>query len=385
MNIHEYQAKELLRQFMVATPDGQVAENAAEAAAITQEFGGQSVIKAQIHAGGRGKGGGVKFARTPEQAAELFTQIYGMTLVTKQTGPEGRKVRTVYVARPVDIARELYLSLLVDRGTGWGAILASTEGGVEIEEVAAKTPEKIVRVSVHPGLGVAAYQARELGEALGLTGEAWKQLPPFLRNLYRLFVEKDCSMVEINPLVVTAQGDLTALDAKISFDDNALFRHPEIKLYRDLSEEAPAEIEASAFGLNFIKLDGTIGCMVNGAGLAMATMDIIKLHWATPANFLDVGGGASEEAVKNAFRIILQDPGVKAVLVNIFGGIMRCDVVAKGIVNASREIGIRVPVVARLEGTNVEEGKRILQDSGLKILVGANLEDAAAKVVAAVQ
>jgi succinyl-CoA synthetase beta subunit len=385
MNIHEYQAKELLRQFMVATPDGQVAENAAEAAAITQEFGGQSVIKAQIHAGGRGKGGGVKFARTPEQAAELFTQIYGMTLVTKQTGPEGRKVRTVYVARPVDIARELYLSLLVDRGTGWGAILASTEGGVEIEEVAAKTPEKIVRVSVHPGLGVAAYQARELGEALGLTGEAWKQLPPFLRNLYRLFVEKDCSMVEINPLVVTAQGDLTALDAKISFDDNALFRHPEIKLYRDLSEEAPAEIEASAFGLNFIKLDGTIGCMVNGAGLAMATMDIIKLHGATPANFLDVGGGASEEAVKNAFRIILQDPGVKAVLVNIFGGIMRCDVVAKGIVNASREIGIRVPVVARLEGTNVEEGKRILQDSGLKILVGANLEDAAAKVVAAVQ
>ncbi len=385
MNIHEYQAKELLRQFMVATPDGQVAENAAEAASITQEFGGQSVIKAQIHAGGRGKGGGVKFARTPEQAAELFTQIYGMTLVTKQTGPEGRKVRTVYVARPVDIARELYLSLLVDRGTGWGAILASTEGGVEIEEVAARTPEKIVRVSVHPGLGVAAYQARELGEALGLTAEAWKQLPPFLRNLYRLFVEKDCSMVEINPLVVTAQGDLTALDAKISFDDNALFRHPEIKLYRDLSEEAPAEIEASAFGLNFIKLDGTIGCMVNGAGLAMATMDIIKLHGATPANFLDVGGGASEEAVKNAFRIILQDPGVKAVLVNIFGGIMRCDVVAKGIVNASREIGIRVPVVARLEGTNVEEGKRILQDSGLKILVGANLEDAAAKVVAAVQ
>jgi succinyl-CoA synthetase beta subunit len=384
MDIHEYQAKELLRQFNIATPDGRVARNAAEAATITREFGGQSVVKAQIHAGGRGKGGGVKFARTPEQAAELFDQISGMTLVTKQTGPEGRKVRTVYIAQPIDIASELYLSLLVDRGSARVAVLASSEGGVEIEEVAARTPEKIVKVDIHPGLGLAGYQVREVALALGLKGETLKQAAPFLRNLYRLFVDKDCSMVEINPLVVTAQGDLTALDAKIGFDDNALFRHPEIQAYRDRSEEAPTETEASSFGLNFIKLDGDIGCMVNGAGLAMATMDIIKLHGRTPANFLDVGGGASEDAVKNAFRIILQDPGVKAVLVNIFGGIMRCDIVARGIVNASREIGIKVPVVARLEGTNVEEGKRILQESGLKIQVGADLEDAAAKVAAAV-
>jgi succinyl-CoA synthetase beta subunit len=384
MDIHEYQAKELLRQFGIATPDGRVARNAAEAMAITQEFGGQSVVKAQIHAGGRGKGGGVKFARTPEQAGELFNQINGMNLVTKQTGAEGRKVRTVYIARPVDIARELYLSLLVDRGTGKVAFLASSEGGVEIEEVAARSPEKIVKAAVHPGLGLAGYQVRELATALGLEGEALKQAGPFFRSLYRLFVDKDCSMVEINPLVVTAQGDLTALDAKIGFDDNALFRHPEIRAYRDLTEEAPTETEASSYGLNFIKLDGEIGCMVNGAGLAMATMDIIKLHGRTPANFLDVGGGASEDAVKNAFRIILSDPGVKAVLVNIFGGIMRCDIVARGIVNASREIGVKVPVVVRLEGTNVEEGKRILQESGLAITVGANLEDAAQKVAAAV-
>ncbi|MGA2081949.1 MAG: ADP-forming succinate--CoA ligase subunit beta [Holophaga sp.] len=384
MDIHEYQAKELLRQFGIATPDGRVARDAAEAIDITREFGGQSVVKAQIHAGGRGKGGGVKFARTPEQAADLFKQIHGMTLVTKQTGAEGRKVRTVYIAQPVDIARELYLSLLVDRGSGKVAFLASSEGGVEIEEVAARSPEKIVKALVHPGLGLAGYQVRELAAALGLRGESLKQAGPFLRNLYRLFVDKDCSMVEINPLVVTAQGDLTALDAKIGFDDNALFRHPEIQAYRDLTEEAPTETEASSYGLNFIKLDGEIGCMVNGAGLAMATMDIIKLHGRTPANFLDVGGGASEEAVKNAFRIILQDPGVKAVLVNIFGGIMRCDVVARGIVNASREIGVKVPVVVRLEGTNVEEGKRTLQESGLAILVGADLGDAARKVVAAV-
>jgi succinyl-CoA synthetase beta subunit len=265
------------------------------------------------------------------------------------------------------------------------AFLASSEGGVEIEEVAAKTPEKIVKVVVDPCVGLAGYQARELAGALGLTGDALKQSGAFLRNLYRLFLEKDCSMVEINPLVVTVQGELTALDAKIAFDDNALFRHPEIMAYRDLSEEAPAETEASSFGLNFIKLDGSIGCMVNGAGLAMATMDIIQHHGSSPANFLDVGGGASEEAVNNAFRIILQDPGVKAVLVNIFGGIMRCDIVARGIIKASRENGVTVPVVVRLEGTNVEEGKRILAESGLKILVGANLDDAARKVVASIQ
>jgi succinyl-CoA synthetase beta subunit len=362
-----------------------VAADAAEARAIAQGFGGQCVVKAQIHAGGRGKGGGVKFASTPEEAGELFARMLGMTLVTRQTGAEGRKVKTVLIARPVDIARELYLSLLVDRGSGRVAFLASAEGGVEIEEVAARTPEKIVKVLVDPVVGLAGYQVRELAAALGLEGESRKQAAAFLGNLYRLFVEKDCSMAEINPLVVTRQGDLTALDAKLAFDDNALFRHPDIQAFRDRGEEAPAETEASRFGLNFIKLDGSIGCMVNGAGLAMATMDIIQHHGASPANFLDVGGGASEEAVKNAFRIILQDPGVKAVLVNIFGGIMRCDIVANGIVNAAREIGVQVPVVVRLEGTNVEEGKRILAASGLAILVGADLDDAARKVVASIQ
>ena len=385
MNIHEYQAKELLRLYQVATPVGKVAKDGAQAAEFTRDFGGQSVVKAQIHAGGRGKGGGVKFAKSPEDATALFDKMLGMTLVTKQTGPEGRKVHTVFISDPVDIVRELYLSLLVDRQTGRVTVLASTEGGVEIEEVAAHTPEKIVKVAVDPTLGLAAHQARELAFALGLEGDTFKKAQVFLQNLYRLFIEKDCSMVEINPLVITTQGDVVALDAKIAFDDNALFRHPDILAYRDLNEEAPAEIDASHFGLNFIKLDGSIGCMVNGAGLAMATMDIISHHGSSPANFLDVGGGATEEAVKNAFRIILQDPGVKAVLVNIFGGIMRCDIVAAGVVNASREIGVQVPVVVRLEGTNVEEGKRILRESGLKILVAANLEDAAAKVVASIQ
>ena len=385
MDIHEYQAKELLRQYNVATPEGRVAMDAAEARSITLEYGGQSVVKAQIHAGGRGKGGGVKFAKTPDQAAELFEQMLGMTLVTRQTGPAGRKVNAVFLARPVDIAKELYMSMLVDRATGRVMILASAEGGMEIELVAATTPEKILKVVVDPTLGLAGYQIRELASAFGLKGDAVVQCGTFLRNLYTLFLDKDCSMIEVNPLVVTAQGELTALDAKISFDDNALFRHPEIQAYRDRSEEAPTETEASLFGLNFIKLDGTIGCMVNGAGLAMATMDIIKLHGATPANFLDVGGGASEEAVKNAFRIILQDPAVKAVLVNIFGGIMRCDIVARGIVNASLDQGIEVPVVVRLEGTNVEEGKRILAESGLKIETANGLEDAARKVVASIQ
>jgi len=385
MDIHEYQAKELLRQYRVATPEGRVARDAAEARAITEAFGGQSVVKAQIHAGGRGKGGGVKFAKSPDDAVKLFDAMVGMTLVTRQTGPGGRKVNTVFIAKPVDIARELYLSLLVDRASGRVIFLASSEGGVEIEEVAANTPEKILKVTVDPVVGLAGYQVRELAGVLGLQGDSLRQAGAFLRNLYTLFLEKDCSMIEINPLVVTTQGELTALDAKIAFDDNALFRHSDVQAFRDRAEEAPAETEASSFGLNFIKLDGSIGCMVNGAGLAMATMDIIQLHGASPANFLDVGGGASEEAVKNAFRIILQDPGVKAVLVNIFGGIMRCDIVANGIVNASRDIGVTVPVVVRLEGTNVEEGKRILAESGLKILVAADLEDAARKVVASIQ
>jgi len=385
MNIHEYQAKEFLRQYGVATPGGKVARDGAEAAAITRDMGGRSVVKAQIHAGGRGKGGGVKFAKSPEEATALFEAMLGMNLVTKQTGPEGRKVQTVFLSEPVDIARELYLSFLVDRATGRVTALASTEGGVEIEEVAARTPEKIVKVAVDPAVGLAGFQSRELAFALGLSGDTFKKALVFFQNLYRLFVEKDCSMVEINPLVVTTRGEITALDAKLAFDDNALFRHPDVVACRDLNEEAPAETDASAFGLNFIKLDGSIGCMVNGAGLAMATMDIIQHHGSSPANFLDVGGGASEEAVKNAFRIILQDPGVKAVLVNIFGGIMRCDIVAAGVVNAAREIGVTVPVVVRLEGTNVEEGKQLLAASGLAIQVAADLDDAARKVVASIR
>jgi succinyl-CoA synthetase beta subunit len=385
MNIHEYQAKEFLRQFGVAIPTGQVARDEEEARKITSGFGGQAVIKAQIHAGGRGKGGGVKFAKTPDEAAELWTRMMGMNLVTKQTGPEGRLVRTVYISATAEIARELYLSLLVDRASSRVTILASTEGGVEIEEVAARSPEKIVKVPIDPAIGISGFQARQICFALGLSGEIFKKGVVFVQNLYRLFVEKDCSLVEINPLVITKQGDVLALDAKMSFDDNALARHPEVLACRDLNEEAPEEIDASKFNLNFIKLDGNIGCMVNGAGLAMATMDIIKYHGGSPANFLDVGGGATEDAVKNAFRIILQDPSVKAVMVNIFGGIMRCDIVASGIVKAAREIGIQVPVVVRLEGTNVEEGKRILAESGLNLKVASGLKDAAEQAVASLR
>jgi succinyl-CoA synthetase beta subunit len=385
MNIHEYQAKELLRKYQVATQEGQIALNEGEARAIAMTYGGKAVVKAQIHAGGRGKGGGVKFAKTPDEAAELWTRMMGMNLVTKQTGPDGRVVRTVFICNPADIARELYLSLLVDRTTSRVTLLASTEGGMEIEDVAAKTPERIVKVVVDPAVGMLGFQARQVCFALGLTGDAFKKGLVFLHNLYRLFVENDCSLVEINPLVVTEQGDVLALDAKMSFDDNALARHPDILAFRDLNEEAAEEIEASKFNLNFIKLDGNIGCMVNGAGLAMATMDIIKYHGGSPANFLDVGGSATEDAVKNAFRIILQDPSVKAVMVNIFGGIMRCDIVATGIVRAATEIGIRVPVVVRLEGTNVEEGKRILAQSGLNLTVASNLKDAAEKAVASLR
>jgi len=385
MNIHEYQAKDILRHYGVAVPDGQVARTAEEARGIAQAFGGSAVVKAQIHAGGRGKGGGVKFAKSPEEAAELWSRMMGMNLVTKQTGSAGRVVRSVFLSSPVDIDRELYLSLLVDRAASRVTLLASTEGGVEIEEVAAHTPEKILKITLDPVLGLASHQARQICFALGLSGESFKQGLVFLQNLHRCFLEKDCSMVEINPLVITKQGAVVALDAKLAFDDNALARHPEILALRDLNEEAPEEIEASKFGLNFIKLDGTIGCMVNGAGLAMATMDIIHHHGSSPANFLDVGGGASEEAVKNAFRIILQDPAVKAVLVNIFGGIMRCDIVASGIVKAAKEIGIGVPVVVRLEGTNVEEGRRILAESGLDLQVASSLQDAAEKVVASVR
>jgi succinyl-CoA synthetase beta subunit len=382
MNIHEFQAKELLKQYMVPIPGGQVAASAEEAVEITRRLGGRSVIKAQIHAGGRGKGGGVKFAKSPEEAGELWKALMGMTLVTKQTGTEGRVVKTVFVDAPVAIARELYLSLLVDRGSSRVTVLASTEGGMEIEEVAAHTPEKIFRLTVDPALGLVAHQARQICFALGLEGDTFKKGVTFLQNLYRVFLDKDCSMVEINPLIVTHGGDVMALDAKMGFDDNGLFRHPDVLAFRDLNEEAAEEVEASKYNLNFIKLDGSIGCMVNGAGLAMATMDIIKHHGASPANFLDVGGSATEDAVKNAFRIILQDPSVKAVMVNIFGGIMRCDIVARGIVNAAAEIGIQVPVVVRLEGTNVEEGRRILAESGYNLQVAEGLKDAAQKVVA---
>jgi succinyl-CoA synthetase beta subunit len=382
MNIHEYQAKELLQKYQVTIPGGQVAGSAEEASEITRRLGGKSVIKAQIHAGGRGKGGGVKFAQSPEEAAELWKAMMGMTLVTKQTGPEGRVVRTVFVDSPVAIARELYLSFLVDRGSSRVTVLASTEGGMEIEEVAARSPEKIFKLAVDPAIGLAAHQARQICFALGLEGDTFKKGVVFLQNMYRLFVDKDCSLVEINPLIVTAQGDVMALDAKMGFDDNGLFRHPDVLAYRDLNEEAAEEVEASKFNLNFIKLDGSIGCMVNGAGLAMATMDIIKYHGGSPANFLDVGGSATEEAVENAFRIILQDPSVKAVMVNIFGGIMRCDIVAQGIVNAAKKMGIQMPVVVRLEGTNVEEGKRILAESGYNLLVADGLKDAAQKAVA---
>jgi succinyl-CoA synthetase beta subunit len=385
MNIHEYQAKELLRKYEVATQEGQVALDQDDARRIAATYGGKAVIKAQIHAGGRGKGGGVKFAKTPEEAAELWARMLGMTLVTKQTGPEGRLVRTVFVCNPADIARELYLSLLVDRGTCRITLLVSTEGGMDIEEVAAHSPEKILKIPIDPAVGISGFQARQACFALGLAGDAFKKGVVFIQNLYRLFVEQDCSLVEINPLVVTTQGQVVALDAKMSFDDNALARHPEILAFRDRNEEALEEIEASKYNLNFIKLDGNIGCMVNGAGLAMATMDIIKYHGGSPANFLDVGGSATEDAVKNAFRIILQDPSVKAVMVNIFGGIMRCDIVASGIVKAAREIGIQVPVVVRLEGTNVEEGKRILAESGLNLTVAAGLKDAAEKAVASLQ
>jgi len=384
MNIHEYQAKELLRHYEVATQGGQVARSGQEARRIAEGYGGRAVIKAQIHAGGRGKGGGVKFAKTPDEAEELWTRMMGMRLVTKQTGAEGRLVQTVFVCDPADIARELYLSLLVDRASSRITLLVSTEGGMEIEEVAAHTPEKILKLPIDPAVGVTGFQARRACFALGLTGDSFKKGVVFIQNLYRLFVEKDCSLVEINPLVVDTQGDVLALDAKMSFDDNALARHPEILAYRDLNEEAPEEIEASSFNLNFIKLDGNIGCMVNGAGLAMATMDIIKYHGGSPANFLDVGGSATEDAVKNAFRIILQDPAVKAVMVNIFGGIMRCDIVASGIVKAAREIGIQVPVVVRLEGAKVEEGQRILAESGLNLIVASGLKDAAQKAVASI-
>jgi succinyl-CoA synthetase beta subunit len=385
MNIHEYQAKALLKDYGVAVLPGQVAYTADEAEAAARALGGPTwVVKAQIHAGGRGKGGGVKLARSAEEVRQLADRMLGMTLITHQTGPDGRQVRRVYVEDGCAIARELYLSAVIDRADGRLNLMASTEGGVEIEEVAARTPEKIRKVAIDPALGFQPFHGRQIAFGLGLEGKQVSKAVAFMRGVYRAFTELDASLIEINPLVVTEDGDLVALDAKMNFDANALYRQPKVVELRDLDEEDPREIEASRHELNYIKLDGNIGCMVNGAGLAMATMDIIKLSGGAPANFLDVGGGASKERVSAAFKLLLSDPKVEGVLVNIFGGIMRCDVIAEGIVAAAREVNIAVPLVVRLEGTNVDLGKQILSDSGLAITAASDLADAAEKVVSAV-
>jgi succinyl-CoA synthetase beta subunit len=386
MNIHEYHAKELLAKFGVAVPQGAVAYTAAEAVAAAKKLGGKVwAVKAQIHAGGRGKAGGVKLARSEDEVAAAANAMLGKRLVTHQTGPEGRDVKRVYVEAGCDIARELYLALSLDRGSGRITIIAAAEGGMDIEELAARAPDKIVREAIDPAAGLSPFYARRLGFAFGLAGPQINKLVAFVAALYRAFTELDASLVEINPLVITGSGDLLALDAKFGFDDNALFRHPDIEALRDEDEEDPIELEAGKHQLNYVKLDGNIGCMVNGAGLAMATMDIIKLYGGSPANFLDVGGGATKERVTVAFKLILSDPNVEAILVNIFGGIMRCDVIAEGIVSAAREVNLHVPLVVRLEGTNVELGKKILSQSGLPLTAADNFEDAARKVVAALK
>ena len=386
MNIHEYQAKQVLGAYRVPVPRGHVAFTPDEAVKAAEELGGPVwVVKAQIHAGGRGKGGGVKVVKSLEEVREEATRMLGMTLITHQTGPEGREVGRIYVEDGSDIVSELYLSALVDRATSRISFIASTEGGMDIEEVAAQTPEKILTIDVDPAGGISGHHGRQIAFALGLEGDQVKQATALIANLYRAFVEKDMSLLEINPLVVTGAGDLICLDAKVNFDSNALYRHDDIMDLRDLAEEDPAEVKASEFDLNYIKLDGTIGCMVNGAGLAMATMDIIKLYGAEPANFLDVGGGATKEKVTEAFKIIMSDDNVEGILVNIFGGIMRCDVIAEGVVAAARETRLAVPLVVRLAGTNVEVGQKILSESGLTIIPADDLDDAAEKIVAAVK
>ncbi len=384
MNIHEYQAKELLAKFGVPVPQGRVAYTAAEAVDAARQIGGTAwAVKAQIHAGGRGKAGGVRLARSEDEVAAAARALIGHTLVTHQTGPEGREVKRVYVEAACDIARELYLALSIDRRLGRVTLIGAAEGGVEIEELAARAPEKILTEAIDPASGLSPFHARRLAFDLGLAGPQIAAMVDFVDALYRAFTELDAALVEINPLVVTGSGDLVALDAKLGFDDNALFRHPDVEALRDEDEEDPIELEAGKHALNYVKLDGNIGCMVNGAGLAMATMDIIKLYGGSPANFLDVGGGATKERVTVAFKLILSDPNVEAILVNIFGGIMRCDVIAEGIVSAAREVNLHVPLVVRLEGTNVELGRRILSQSGLPLLAAENFEDAARKVVAA--
>ncbi|HNQ77079.1 MAG TPA: ADP-forming succinate--CoA ligase subunit beta [Acidobacteriota bacterium] len=390
MKVHEYQAKEVLSKFGVPVPKGRVAFSADEAFSIAKEIGGTVVVKSQIHAGGRGKGkftsgfqGGVKLAKTPEEAKELASKMVGNILVTHQTGPEGKKVEKLYITEASDIKKEYYLGIVLDRARECNVIMASTEGGVEIEKVAAETPEKIVKVWVDPMLGLQKFQVRELGFALGFEGDTMKSFGGLIEKLYAAHEASDSTLTEINPLITTPDGKVIALDAKMNFDDNALFRHPDIAALRDITEEDPLEVEASKFDLNYIKLDGTIGCMVNGAGLAMATMDVITLEGGVPANFLDVGGGATTERVKNAFRILLSDKNVKAVMINIFGGIVRCDIIAEGVIAAAKEIGIRLPVVVRLQGTNAEKGMEMLKSSGQNLLTASSLQEAAALAVKA--
>src|SRR6184192_468443 len=383
MKIHEYQGKEILARYGVRVPRGEVAYSKEETRAIAHKLGGTVVVKAQIHAGGRGKGGGVKLAKSPDEAAELAGDMIGMNLVTVQTGPEGRRVQKVLIEEGLDIRKELYLGIVIDRQTGKPVFMASASGGMDIEEVAAKTPELILKEYVEAGLGLQPFQARRLAFGLGMAPELINDAVQFMVALYKAFEDTDASLAEINPFLVTGDNNVYALDAKMSFDDNALYRHKDVKELRDLNEEDPLEIEASNFGLNYIKLDGNVACMVNGAGLAMATMDIIKLSGGSPANFLDVGGGASAEQVKNAFRILLADPEVGAVLINIFGGILRCDILAEGVIAAVRDLGVKVPVVVRLEGTNVEQAQEILRNSGLTFIVADGMKDAAEKVVAA--
>jgi len=381
MKIHEYQAKQILNKYGVQIPKGEVTDEPSKAREIVNKIGPKVVLKAQVHAGGRGKGGGIKLAGSSEEAEKIAKEMIGMTLVTHQTGPEGKLVKRILVEEALDIDRELYIGIVIDRAKEAPVVMASSEGGVEIEKVAAETPELIFKEYINPATGFLAFQARNLAFKLGLAGETFKQAVKFIMSLYRAFEATDASLAEINPLLVTKQGNVLALDAKMNFDDNALPRHPDIKEMRDLDEEEPLEVKASKFGLNYIKLDGNVGCMVNGAGLAMATMDIIMHSGGMPANFLDVGGGVSEEAVKNAFKILVSDKDVKAALINIFGGIVRCDLVSSGIVKAAKELSLNIPMVVRLEGTNVEEGKKILKESGLSFFPAESMKEAAEKVV----
>ena len=383
MKIHEYQAKAILARHGVPVPNGEVVFDAAGARAVAERLGGGvSVVKAQIHAGGRGKGGGVKVVKSPDEAADVAGRMLGMTLVTYQTGPQGQKVGRVLVEQGLQIARELYLGLVIDRASERPVLMVSPDGGVEIEKVAEETPERIFKEFIHPGIGLSPSQTRKLAFALGLEGPQIGQAGKFMTAVWEALKANDASLIEINPLIVTGDGSLLALDAKMNFDDNALYRHPDIRELRDLAEEDPLEVEASKYSLNYIKLDGTVGCMVNGAGLAMATMDIIKLAGGEPANFLDVGGGANAEQIRNAFKILMSDASVKAVLINIFGGILRCDVLAEGVIAAVRELGVPVPIVIRMEGTNVEKGKQMLAGSGLNFTTVDTMSEAAERVVA---